>query len=63
MEQFLVSEKCLQRWSGWTLKERVDDLTRKGGVTIAPCTLWQFYKKNNIKVRYANYMYKHVETD
>ena len=28
-------------------------------MSIKPCTLFQFYKKNNVKTRYTNYLHKH----
>lgn len=61
--QLLTSEACLQRWAGWTLGERVKELSRLHGLQIHQSTLWAFYKKHDIKVRYANYMYKHKETE
>ena len=55
---FLLSHQVLKDWSGLTLAQRCQQLRLDREVSIKPCSLRAFYKKNKVGYYVANYQYQ-----
>ncbi len=54
---YLLSTAVLQRWSGLCLDQRCMLLDKEFNLKLTVPSLYQFYKKNNIRYLVASYQY------
>ena len=58
VKEHLLSHKCLQAWSGFTIAHRCKLIKQKYDLTVSEKVLMYFYKKHGIKYRVVNFGYQ-----
>ena len=57
LARYILEKSTFNKWAGYSLKQRVASIKRDYDITIHITTLRQFYVRNNVTRRVANYRY------
>ena len=57
LRKFLLRHSVLQKWSGFTISQRVKLIALEHHVALGETTLKDFYKKHKVKYLQVSYMY------
>jgi len=57
IKDYLLSQECLQKWSGYSLLARCQILRLEKGLSIQPSGLRKFYLRNGVRSYALTYTY------
>jgi hypothetical protein len=57
LARYILNPSTFDKWAGYSLKQRVASIKEDYDISIHITTLSQFYARNNVTRRVANYRY------